>query len=378
VNGVPAGEGSLVVEYLPTAKTVLQVEAEGFSTFRQVLEGVQEPALAVNLHRPLLWTHGLEAACEAPPLVDGKAAYVAGRDRFLTSISLADGATLWRVPLGLYTDACTSPVKLGDAVMLATSAGEVVCAGAEQGELRWRKPLGVTVESQPVAAGDVVVVVGKDGSVRALDAAGEARWTLPARTVTSGGAPTRLAAAADGGAPLVGWIDPRGTYCVVSSADGKPQHRAPTTAVLRGTPAAGADDRIWVYAEDESVRLLAASSGAALRRFPMPRALWDGPVALANDAAYSVASDGSVACFKASGDTGFRKRLEETPAAPCAVDEGFVYVPGSKGRLQVLDAASGELRWTYDAKAKLTARPVSEAGVVLVVTSAGIVHCLQR
>ena len=103
-----------------------------------------------------------------------------------------------------------------------------------------------------------------------------------------------------------------------------------------------------------------------------------GSVTLSGDGAVAVGQDGGVARFLPNGDTAFRRRMEETPGAPCAADSSYVYYAGAKGTLSVLDAANGSTAWTYDAGGPISAAPALDAHVLVVVTSTGVVHCISR
>ncbi|MCG3136125.1 MAG: Outer membrane protein assembly factor BamB [Planctomycetes bacterium] len=370
VNGVPQGQGSVVVEYTPSAKTTVEIEAPGFEGVRKTLEGILDPEIRISLHRPVLWTYGLEAPCDAPPAAADDMVYAAGRDRFLTAITASEGRAVWRVALGLYGDCAVSPVVAGDLVIAATTAGEVWACDRMTGEVKWRKSLGAGVDDPLAWTGGLLVAVTSDGGVHALAADGGLRWKLPARSAVGG-----VAEIAPG---TLGWVDAKGAFVVASTADGKPAPRATGAGVLRGTPSAAGEDRVWAYSEDDALRLFSSQSGTALRRFLMPRALSDHAPPVSGDCAWGVGADGSVAAFRAGGETAFRRRLDEAPGGPCAVSGDVLFYPGAKGTLHVLDAATGELSWTYDAKARISARPVVGRDAVIVAAGNGVLHCLAK
>ena len=110
VNGSEVGRGAATIEYAPGAKTVVEIEHEGYQTHRVEFEDVQVPEMKVTLSRPTVWKLAFEGALEAQPLLAGDALYVAGRDRFLTSVCVTDGTVRWRAPLGYYGDTAATPV----------------------------------------------------------------------------------------------------------------------------------------------------------------------------------------------------------------------------------------------------------------------------
>ena len=64
-------------------------------------------------------------------------------------------------------------------------------------------------------------------------------------------------------------------------------------------------------------------------------------------------------------------RVDSSPA----VAGGRVYVGSSDGRLYVLDVASGQKQWEFDAGAALTASPAIAAGRVVIGSTDGVLYC---
>lgn len=371
VGGAVVGQGVARIDYIPAATTVIEIERDGYDRERVALDGLQPAEMTVSLHRPVRWTATFDAAIEAPPLVDSGVVYVAGRDRFLTALAVSDGATLWRVPLGMYGDVAATPVLADGTVVVGTASGEGVGVNAATGAVVWRSAAGQAIERVTASAG-TVLLGSADGSAAALaHADGAPRWRAPTKTLASGSPIPFL------GRQFV-WIDARGTLQACDAVSGKVEPRTPPAAVLRGTPAPATDDRLWAFAEDDSLRLVAADSGTALRRFPVPRGFTEPQPAIAGDAAYVSAHDGNVAGFRAGGETLFRKRLEQPAPLGVTVAGGRVYAGGAGGRLSVLDATTGEEIWRFDAGARISSRPTVADGTVYVATSRGELIALQE
>lgn len=372
VNGATVGQGSALVEYAPYTPSTLEVELDGFERRRITIDGLQPPEMLVSLHRPVRWSATFDAAIEAAPLVHDGIVYVAGRDRFLSALSANDGKLLWRTPLGLYSDVAASPLLVDGLLVVATASGEAVALDPRTGEARWRQDVGAGVERPTASIHGTVVVAPVDGSITAISPEdGTIRWQAPPKTLVTG-APV----------PLLGsrlaWIDARGILQAADPVTGRTDQRPAITAVLRGTPAPGADDRIWAFAEDESLRLVGAESNAALRRFPVPRAFLDVQPCVEGDTAYVTSQDGSIAAFKANGETVFRRRLEQTTPHGVTVSSGHVYCGGAGGRLTVLDAATGDELWRFEAGARISSRPSIQDGTVFVATGRGELFALEQ
>jgi outer membrane protein assembly factor BamB len=66
-----------------------------------------------------------------------------------------------------------------------------------------------------------------------------------------------------------------------------------------------------------------------------------------------------------------RARVDSSPA----IAGGRVFVGSSDGKLYVLDAATGEKRWEFDAGDAITASPAVAAGRVVVGSHDGRLYC---
>jgi outer membrane protein assembly factor BamB len=359
--GEEVGQGSLVLKYSPRAKCTLVVEREGFASYKRVLDGPQEASLDIALERPTRWTFAADAAIDAPPLVAGGMVYVAGRDRRLTALSTSDGAVQWRTPLGFFADAAVRPVLTPEGVVVATALGEAVCVDAATGDVLWRRQVGAGVERQPIVAGDAVVVPATDGSLAAFSAGGELAWKTPAGTAAS--TPTLV------DTDRFAYVDGKGglVFAAASTGVAAPGYSQP--AVLRGSPAVD-DGRLWVMADDASLRMISTATRRAMKRFPVASPT-EFPPLVAGETAYATSTDGTVHAFTAAGDTLFHAKLDEPSSAPATLSKDRLYVPGQKGRVHVLDARTGAVLWRLDAKARVTAAPVVVDGTLYVATAAG-------
>jgi outer membrane protein assembly factor BamB/tetratricopeptide (TPR) repeat protein len=368
--GQEIGQGALVLRYSPHAKATLTVECNGYATFKKALDEPQEAAMDVSLEKPLKWTFSSDASIDSQPALSGGLVFVAGRDRFVTAMSAADGAVQWRAPLGLYGDVSVRPVITADGVFVATATGEAVCLNASTGEVVWRKEVGAPVDRQPAASGgDSVLVNANDGSLRVYAmATGASKWSLPAN---SAAAPP--VAAEDG---ALAYVDPRGALVFASAGTGAAIPGYAQPAVLRGSPVAD-EFRLWVRAEDGSISIIDKASHRALRRCPVPQGSDFAP-AVVGEAAYAVGTDGGVHGFRSSGEALFHVKIDEPASATPAVSKGRLYVPGQKRHMYVLDATTGALLWRFDAKSRITATPVIESGTIYVPTAAGKLFAIEE
>lgn len=100
---------------------------------------------------------------------------VAGSDGTVLALDAASGREIWRASAGGRIGAGVG--SDGRFAAVVTRDGELVTF--EQGQTKWRKPLGVRVMTAPLVAGERIFVIGVDRIVRAFDAIdGRKLWTL--------------------------------------------------------------------------------------------------------------------------------------------------------------------------------------------------------
>ncbi len=141
--------------------------------------------------------------------------------------------------------ASTGPVGDGNAVLVASHAGQVYAFDSADGRLIWRVSVGSPVIASPVLANGALVVGTLSPSLRALEAdTGEVRWTLD-----SGGSLLPGNVSADEG--RVFFASAGGNIAVVSARTGRVLHRCgPGFAPVhrdRTLFYGGLNDRMGVY-----------------------------------------------------------------------------------------------------------------------------------
>jgi outer membrane protein assembly factor BamB len=100
---------------------------------------------------------------------------VAGSDGTVLALDAASGREVWRANAG--TPLSAGVGSDGRFSSVVTTGNELVTF--EQGQVRWRKPLGTRVVTAPLVAGERVFVLGVDRTVQAFDALdGRPIWTL--------------------------------------------------------------------------------------------------------------------------------------------------------------------------------------------------------
>ncbi|MFE7776436.1 PQQ-binding-like beta-propeller repeat protein [Streptomyces sp. NPDC057445] len=280
---------------------------------------------------------------------DGDALYCSAPGVMAARLAPTDGRPLWsRKATGAGGGAgyeSEAPVLAGGLLYARTADGKRLEAlDPDSGATRWG--VGITSYATVGHAEGVVLLIGPDGTVRALDAAtGSERWRK--RLGSTG---TQWAAAPDGSATV---------FAVTPGPDG-------ASTVIRAV-APGSGDVRWSKRLKGSLSPVAPASGDALlllaadtdgyttavvrldtashevRRVPLPVVVDQAQAAAAGSTVYLVGAGGSLLAVDTAGSGGQRWRLETyvSRSSPPVVDGGRVYLSGADGRLLAVDAGRG-------------------------------------
>ncbi|MFJ2650201.1 PQQ-binding-like beta-propeller repeat protein [Streptomyces sp. NPDC087420] len=252
-----------------------------------------------------------------------------------------------------------APVLSGGLLHVITKNGDggrLEALDPASGAKRWD----VDLSSYPVVrhAGDSVLLVADDGTVRSLDSGtGKERWTEPR------GGPGSLWVATDGG----GSGSDSDLFAVTTSSDGASTQVSsvdPATGALRWekritgtlTPVSASDGALFLLAGNLDsmtvgvVRLDTATRD--VRRVPLSSPLDQAQATVAGDTVYLIGYSGSLVAVATEGGGGNggngaaeRWRLETSVAwtsAPVVLD-GRLYLSAGDGRLLAVDARRGVL-----------------------------------
>ncbi|PZX45872.1 outer membrane protein assembly factor BamB [Roseinatronobacter thiooxidans] len=139
-----------------------------------------------------VWSKRFDAPLTAAPTIAGGALYVVASDSTAWALDAATGQTDWQLagapsPSSMVGGA--APAVTGELVLFPTSAGELIAARRDTGQIVWRRAVAGTrigvayasvtdVTGDPVVQGDVVYVGNQSGRVMALNRSdGRIIWT---------------------------------------------------------------------------------------------------------------------------------------------------------------------------------------------------------
>jgi len=139
-----------------------------------------------------VWSKRFDAPLTAAPTIVGGVAYVVASDSTGWALDASTGQTDWQItgapsPSSMVGGA--APAVAGELVLFPTSAGELIAARRDTGQIMWRRAVAGTrigmayasvtdVTGDPIVQGDVVYVGNQSGRVMALNRSdGRIIWT---------------------------------------------------------------------------------------------------------------------------------------------------------------------------------------------------------
>jgi outer membrane protein assembly factor BamB len=289
----------------------------------------------------------------------------------------------WRIATGDAGHTALRPATHGDAVFVATAAGEV--GRYVGGQPVWRVRLGRPLSGGVASDGEQVIVATPKGEVIALSAAdGSERWR--GRVSSEVLSPAAFA----GGSVLVRSGDHR--LFALDARDGSRQwvlQRSTPPLTLRVTaPPVVAENLAFIGYPGGKLLAVGVANGAVL---------WEGAVALPKGTTElermadvagapvlgprevcAAAYQGRVACFDlASGNLIWANELSADTSV--ALDSAHVYVTDADGLVAAYARADGKLVWRQEAlKWRRLTSPLVRRGHLLVGDDEGVIHALRQ
>ncbi|QDT70104.1 Outer membrane protein assembly factor BamB precursor [Planctomycetes bacterium MalM25] len=325
----------------------------------------------------LLWTYDAEgASLETTPVVIGGVAYFGDADGAAHAVKLSDGSRVWRRQAEDTFYLSTGAVA-GDAFVLPDADGLVRCFKRADGEVRWTFEAGAEVFGGPIVHEGLVLIPTEAGNLYALDAAtGDERWSFTIE------APLRCAPTVVNGHALLAGCDGKLHTLNVATGEkaGDCDIGGPT-----GNTAAVADGVAYFGAEEGTFLAVDASDPSQ----PAVKWTYDDPkagqgvrtaAALTPDAiVYANQAKTVYALRPADGEPVWRARTRSrVEASPLALAGGRVLIATTRGRLMLLDAATGETVWSDHLGGGFLAAPAASDGVVLIGSTDGLLYAFGK
>ena len=343
------------------------------------------------------WTYTTGSYAKDPAVADGKV-YVGSCDCKLHCLNATTGAKIWSYTTGGYVNSC--PAVADGKVYVGSNDHKVYClpqndpdgsGTIEPDEVIWSYPTGDNVLSSPAVADGKVYVGSSDHKVYCLDAAtGDIIWTY-----TTGDAVWSSPAVAYGNV-YVGSHD-NYVYCLPQNdPDGsgtiEPDEviwSYPTGGDMYSSPAV-ADGKVYVGmsvgAGDNKVYCLDAATGDFIWSYTRPvTGHFHSSPAVAYGNVYIGDCDGNVYCLPQDDPNGdgviaLGEVIWICPTTYWGIDsspavaDGKVYVGSLDHKVYCLDAATGDIIWTYTTGYMVDSSPAVADGRVYVGSYDGKVY----
>jgi len=344
-------------------------------------------------HGIVHWAFEADGPVRASPLVvDGLVLFGTGGGTFY-GVDATEGSERWRYRVG--SPISSSAAVAGDLIFFGDRANRFYALERESGRLRWYVETGANLPfawgtegwdyytSSPVVVGDMVVVGSGDGHVYAFDAlSGEERWRHQ-----TGGRVRSSPAAADGRA-YVGSAD--GVLYALDIDTGELAWRFETWGAgqssadfgfdrktIQSSPAV-AEGTVVFGSRDGKVYAVDAQTGAERWRYDNGNPWVITSPALADGRAYVGSSDGLFvqALDGVTGEEIWRLRTGARVFSSPAVAGERLYVGHHGGHLLAIERGNGELAWDLLLGAAILSSPVIHDGRIYVGADDGRLYAI--
>ena len=318
-----------------------------------------------------LWTYEAGESIESSAAIIGGTVFVGSQRGELAAINLDNGSVFWKYrtggAIGESSPAFSDSVM---AVYVGDLSGVLHAVNAVNGEKLWTFKTGGEIKSSPVAVGNRVLIGSYDGHLYCLSARnGALLWKLK----TNG--PVHSTPAVSNGIAYVAGCDE--VFRAVRIADGREIFKVASGAYTGASPALSGQTVYYGTFNNDVLGVNIRTKQIAWRYQPTERQFpFYSSAAVANGRVVVGGRDKMVHCLSAgTGERVWtfttRARVESSPA----IAGGRVYVGSNDGRLYVLDLSSGRKLWEFNAGAPLSASPAVAWGRVVIGSQDGRLYC---
>jgi outer membrane protein assembly factor BamB len=302
----------------------------------------------------LAWKFATQGPVVGSPVLSGGRLFVGSADGRLYALDPRTGAKAWSFQAGGAVD--STPSVDGRRIYFLSRDGRAYAVDARTGTKVWSFESGGEravdqwdyYQSSPVVAGDLVVFGSGDGSVYALDRrTGAKRWAF-----ATGGA-VHAEPAVWQGVVYVGSFD--GFFYALREADGALLWKFDTEGdsyFPKGEVQKGAlvrDGTVYFGSRDYNVYALDATTGA-LKWKRKEDGSWVVARPTFDAGGLFVGTSDSHAFLRLAPESGalvWRRAMPLRVFGSAASAEGRLYVGAFDGKLYAVEAASGEIQWSF-------------------------------
>ncbi|HSE16810.1 MAG TPA: PQQ-binding-like beta-propeller repeat protein [Pyrinomonadaceae bacterium] len=352
------------------AVSVLAQDTPGdnWSQFRgnHSLTGVSQSSVPNELKQ--LWTYEAGESIESSAAIVGSTVFVGSQKGELVALSLENGSVYWKFSTGNPIGE-SSPAYGNGVVYIGDLGGWLNALNASDGRKLWAFKTNGEIKSSPVVVGDQVLIGSYDETLYALSArTGTVRWRFK-----TNGPVHSTPSIADGMAFIAGCDE---LFRAIRLADGKEVFNVSSGAYTGASPALRGGAAFYGTFDNEVLSVNLGQKQIAWRyEHPQRKFPFYSSAAVTRDRVVVGGRDKMVHGLTLAGKMVWtfttRARVESSPA----IADGRVFVGSNDGRFYVLSLSNGAQLWEFNAGAPLSASPAIANGRIVIGSQDGRLYC---
>lgn len=358
----------LVIGLIAFKLQAQETPAENWSQFRGNwrLSGVSDSKVPAALK--LLWTFEAGDSIESSAAIVGSTVFVGSQKGELVSLNLDNGSVYWKYqidsPIGE-----SSPAYSEGKVYVGDLGGWFHSVNASDGKKLWAFKTGSEIKSSPVVIGDRVLIGSYDENLYCLSARnGSLLWKFK----TNG--PVHSTPSISGDIAFIAGCDEM--FRAIRISDGKEMFSVSSDAYTGASPALR-DNTAFYGTFNNEVLMVNLTEHKVIWRYEHPQRKFPfySSAAVTNNRVVVGGRDklvhGLTLDGKAAWTFATRARVESSPA----IADGRVFVGSNDGRFYVLDLTTGAKVWEFTGGAPLSASPAVARGRIVIGSQDGRLYC---
>jgi outer membrane protein assembly factor BamB len=341
---------------------------DNWSQFRgnHSLTGVSQSNVPNDLKQ--LWTYEAGESIESSAAIVGGTVFVGSQKGELVALSLDNGSVYWKFPTGNPIGE-SSPAYGNGVVYIGDLGGWLNALNATDGKKLWAFKTNGEIKSSPVVIGDQVLIGSYDETLYCLSArTGAVRW----RFKTNG--PVHSTPSISDGMAFIAGCDE--LFRAIRLSDGKEVFNVSSGAYTGASPALRGGAAFYGTFDNEVLSVNLGQKEIAWRyEHPQRKFPFYSSAAVTRDRVVVGGRDKMVHGITLAGKAAWtfttRARVESSPA----IAGGRVYVGSNDGRFYVLNLSDGAKLWEFNAGAPLSASPAIANGRIVIGSQDGRLYC---
>jgi outer membrane protein assembly factor BamB len=345
-----------------------ETPANNWAQFRgnHQLTGVSQSNVPDTL-KPL-WTYEAGDAIESSAAIVGGTVFVGSQKGELVALSLENGSVYWKFSTGNSIGE-SSPAYGNGAVYIGDLGGWINALNATDGRKLWAFKTNGEIKSSPVVVGDRVLIGSYDENLYCLSARnGSLLWKVK----TNG--PVHATPSVSGGIAFIAGCDE--LFRAIRISDGKEVFNVSSGAYTGASPALLGGSAFYGTFDNEVLGVNLTERKISWRyQHPQRQFPFYSSAAVTSTRIVLGGRDKLVHGLTLAGKSAWtfatRARVESSPA----IAGGRVFVGSNDGRFYVLNLANGAKLWEFNAGAALSASPAIANGRIVIGSQDGRLYC---